>query len=491
MSISIDPVRIGAVGIGAVGIGAVEIGRSVKAPDGTVLATDVWLPQRCPAPVVLVRTLYGTAGLWPEAAAHARAGYVAVLQDLRGRFSSAGRFVPGGDETLDGLATLDWITAQRWCDGRVALVGTGYEAHAAWCASGHPAVAAVVTRQPWPPDDQFVPVDAELWWRTEHGSGRTGHPGLTALLTEYLACDNSHAWPVDLGLWPPDVRHWAAAADRTDEAVQAFRGPSLHLGSWYCRSAGSTLRHARLAARPTTVLGGWVSPLTHPLSEDCALTVPAEPDPCTVSLDWLAAVLDGRPPPRSRVLLLGSGRWCSDPPESAEPTELVSWAGTPDGRLTPSPDSPPLGADLVADPAAPYPSLPPSADLAPLANHPGVLRLSLNGPVAWHGVARCAVAISTPKPLSLVVSLIQEDPAGVRTVLVDGAAPAPAGEGTKLITTGPAAVELPAGYRLHLELTTSRYPRHPRPLHAATARVTGVRLLLPAPPDGGFSPCSS
>ncbi|MGQ0772811.1 MAG: CocE/NonD family hydrolase [Pseudonocardiales bacterium] len=468
----------------------ITIGDGVETPDGTVLATDVWLPKRCPAPVVLVRTLYGTAGLWPEAAVYARAGYVAVLQDLRGRFGSAGRFTPGGDETPDGHATVDWITMQPWCDGRVMLVGIGYEAYAAWCASGHPAVAAVVARQPWPPDDQTVPIDAELWWRTEHGSGRTGHPGLIALLDEHPPDREQHTWPVDVGPWPPDVRDWATAADRTDKAVQAFQGRSLHLGSWYCRSAGSTLRHAGLATRPTTVLGGWASSLTHSLSGDCALTVPFEPDPFAVTLDWLAAVLDDSPPPPSRLLLLGSGRWCDDPPGSSAQAELVSWTGTSDGWLTPSPDAPPLEAELVADPAAPYPSLPYSADLTLLADHPGALRFSLNGPVAWHGVARCAVTISTLKPLPLVVSLIQEDPAGVRTVLVDGAT-STAGTGITLIETTPVAVELPAGYRLHLELTTSRHPRHPRPLHTATARVRGVRLLLPVPAGGEFTPCAS
>ncbi|WP_307962018.1 CocE/NonD family hydrolase [Salinispora arenicola] len=119
-----------------------------------------------------MRVPYGTPGLWPEAAAYAAAGYAVVLQDLRGRFRSPGDFVAGADETADGHATLDWIIGQPWSDGRVVLVGTGYEAYAAWCASGHPAVTAVVSRQPWPPTDSNLPIDGELWWRTEHGSGR-------------------------------------------------------------------------------------------------------------------------------------------------------------------------------------------------------------------------------------------------------------------------------------------------------------------------------
>ncbi|TDC85445.1 CocE/NonD family hydrolase, partial [Micromonospora sp. KC606] len=413
------------------------------------LATDVWLPDG-PATAMLVRTPYGTPGLWPEAAAYTAAGYAVVLQDVRGRFRSSGDFAAGADETADGHAAVDWVTRQPWSDGRVVLAGTGYEAYTAWCASGHPAVVGVVSRQPWPAGDGFPPVDAELWWRTEHGSGRVGHPGLTPLATAVadLPLDDEKlpdGWPVDVRPWPPSAADVAVPGRRVDEAVAACRAPSLHIGSWYCRSAAATLRHAVLAADATCVVGGWVSPLTHELSAECAIDVPVDPDPSIITLRWLAGTRDG-----CRTLWLGSGAWRAGSPVPA-PTGTRTLISTSDP------------AELTADPARPYPSLPHSADLGQLTDVPGALVTTAAGPLAFHGHATCLLSGRADAPSQLVATLVHDTPTGVRTVLTDGVTQVPDGSWTVEITCHPVAVDLPPGHRLRLELTTSRYPRHPRP----------------------------
>ncbi len=61
-------------------------------------------------------------------------GYHVVLQDVRGRYESEGRFTPHANEGRDGKATLDWLAEQSWCDGRIALVGSSYPGYAAWAA---------------------------------------------------------------------------------------------------------------------------------------------------------------------------------------------------------------------------------------------------------------------------------------------------------------------------------------------------------------------
>ncbi|WP_326812594.1 CocE/NonD family hydrolase [Streptomyces scopuliridis] len=53
-----------------------------------------------------------------------------VRQDTRGRGDSEGTFVKYLNEGPDGADTIDWIAAQPWCDGRVAMMGVSYSAHA-------------------------------------------------------------------------------------------------------------------------------------------------------------------------------------------------------------------------------------------------------------------------------------------------------------------------------------------------------------------------
>ncbi|MBI1220828.1 MAG: CocE/NonD family hydrolase [Rhodobacteraceae bacterium] len=101
---------------------------SVPMPDGVRLATDVYLPTgaRPPLPTILVRlpygkTLYGEARHWVSL--FAARGYAVVVQDMRGRFASGGAFAAYSDAAGDGAATLGWIAAQRWSDGKVGTIG--------------------------------------------------------------------------------------------------------------------------------------------------------------------------------------------------------------------------------------------------------------------------------------------------------------------------------------------------------------------------------
>jgi putative CocE/NonD family hydrolase len=103
--------------------------------DGTVLRADVYLPAGGgPFPALLERTPYGKdsspecqVGAPPFFAAH---GYAVVIQDVRGRFASEGRFVPFHDDgwgaTRDGYDTVEWIAAQPWCDSNVGTIGGSY-----------------------------------------------------------------------------------------------------------------------------------------------------------------------------------------------------------------------------------------------------------------------------------------------------------------------------------------------------------------------------
>jgi putative CocE/NonD family hydrolase len=100
--------------------------------DGVRLATDIYRPALNGAaapgrfPAILERTPYNKETV--EAWAHyfVPRGYVAVGQDVRGRYGSEGRWRPHYYDVHDGYDTAKWIGDQAWSDGSIGTVGTSY-----------------------------------------------------------------------------------------------------------------------------------------------------------------------------------------------------------------------------------------------------------------------------------------------------------------------------------------------------------------------------
>src|SRR5690349_2028583 len=87
--------------------------------DGTLLATDVYLPAGAgPWPIALARTPYGRGGYGGGHAALNQDGMALVAQDVRGRGASQGKARPlvdeGWGEHQDGADTVTWIRRQPW-----------------------------------------------------------------------------------------------------------------------------------------------------------------------------------------------------------------------------------------------------------------------------------------------------------------------------------------------------------------------------------------
>lgn len=114
--------------------------------DGVELATFVYGPNVEGAfPVLLVRTPYNAALGGEDALEWVRRGFVFVRQDVRGRFLSDGEWVPCFNEKEDAQVTLDWIAAQPWCDGNIAMYGGSYPGvtQTAAALTGHPALKCI------------------------------------------------------------------------------------------------------------------------------------------------------------------------------------------------------------------------------------------------------------------------------------------------------------------------------------------------------------
>jgi predicted acyl esterase len=115
--------------------------------DGVRLATDLYLPPACPAPVVVMRTPYDR-GLDVSVGAFlsfARRGYVVVSQDCRG----TGRSEPDSWDYLiyegeDGYDCVEWIRQQDWFGGFIGSLGGSYVGGTQWPMAIHPAMSTIV-----------------------------------------------------------------------------------------------------------------------------------------------------------------------------------------------------------------------------------------------------------------------------------------------------------------------------------------------------------
>lgn len=97
--------------------------------DGVTLYADVYRPD-APGrfPVILLRLPYGKemAEVFGDHEYFPARGYVVVIQDCRGRFSSEGEFYPLIYEAFDGYDTVEWAASLPYSSGAVGTQGQSY-----------------------------------------------------------------------------------------------------------------------------------------------------------------------------------------------------------------------------------------------------------------------------------------------------------------------------------------------------------------------------
>ncbi len=119
----------------------IRIVRQVAIPmrDGTILYADIYRPAKeGKYPVIVTRTPYG---LQRDNVHHERLtkfaqnGYIGIVQDVRGRYESDGKWEPFRDEANDGYDTIEWIAKQDFSNGKIATQGGSYLGHNQWAAA--------------------------------------------------------------------------------------------------------------------------------------------------------------------------------------------------------------------------------------------------------------------------------------------------------------------------------------------------------------------
>ena len=100
--------------------------------DGVKTYADLYKPSGPGKyPVLLCRTPYDKTSIasktgFLDAIKAAERGYAIVIQDVRGRFSSEGKFYAFTSEIEDGFDSVEWAASQNWSTGKVGMFGSSY-----------------------------------------------------------------------------------------------------------------------------------------------------------------------------------------------------------------------------------------------------------------------------------------------------------------------------------------------------------------------------
>ncbi|HVW67331.1 MAG TPA: CocE/NonD family hydrolase [Steroidobacteraceae bacterium] len=300
-----------------------QVERNVMVPmrDGIHLATDIYAPIGAGAgllPTILVRTPYDRREVdspdikkrWLEFVSH---GYAVVVQSMRGRYQSEGRFKPGRNVRSDADDTVSWIVQQRWSNGKIGSYGCSYpgDNQLALAATRNPHLLAAIpmaattglyTRgRPWEAFDGGVfELSETAGWFARYGSEivygppagverRAWFNSRAAALFEqvperyppgYFAhladlpvvdiMDNAGAPPTDYRTFvthSPDSEYWYGLDWVT--AKDRFSTPMLIMDSWYDYGVAEALQLwslVRSNATPSSVADDVflvIAPTTH------------------------------------------------------------------------------------------------------------------------------------------------------------------------------------------------------------------------------------
>lgn len=451
------------------------------------LRTYAWLPPAGvtgsrPRSVLVTRTPYDAGLLAAEARGWGTHGHALVAQDVRGRYGSAGDFVPYAGEGRDGLALLRWVRA-TWPGVPVVLLGTSYGAHCALrtCAAarvaGDPgpdgvavAVPALGLAQTARTTGGVLHLESRLGWWGEHAHRRRPRPVPARQLRRWADLDpDALATHPDLPSWSRVVTAHRPDADADlarDAAAQ--RCPLLVVGGTLDWFAGDAVTLHRAWGGPADlVLGPW----DHGL---------AGAHRARRTLAWLDALVAGRVGAGTRTTAVGLGG-----PASPATSAAVTGPGEGRARL------PMAGGTLVVDPADPHPS--PPAGTATLAAGvldradclvrplPDLLPASTASTVSpWATRARVRLVAPDAEPGAPWTAAVVARMPGGDVELARGAVHGSAGGA--VVDLGPLLAPPPGAAPLALVVAADSWPRHPRahPLHASRASRTPVRRHLTA-----------
>ncbi len=376
-----------------------ETGIMVPMRDGVRLSTDLYFPEEAAGklPAVLWRSIYDKTGAYgrePALRELVQQGYVAVIQDTRGRGSSEGEFTPSVGDRNDGYDTVDWLTGQPWSNGKVGSAGCSSlgESQLLLAAARHPHHVAAIPQasasgffirgRPWASFDGGVFELAQTagWFSVDgHGVDFSVLPIIDVLKKAGRPPSHYEKFAASNPVGPYfQALEWIRPGETLDV-------PALFFDSWYDYGAAETLdlfnmlRSGSAGALARNNQFVIIAPGTHCGYRDATeRTIVGERDLGDARFDvldlqirwfdhWLKgidnAVVDR---PRIRYYLMGANEWRNAdtwPVAGTRFTRLYLGSGgranslRGDGTLDFEPPSQRAADTFIYDPASPVPSL--------------------------------------------------------------------------------------------------------------------------------------
>ena len=161
-------------------------GARIPMRDGATLNATVYQPQgqKDRLPAIFTLTPYIGDSYLERALYFAEHGYVFALVDVRGRGNSSGVFEPFANDARDGHDVVEWLAAQPWCNGKVAMWGGSYAGFDQWATlkEAPPHLATIVPAASAHPGVDFpfgsnIFMTYDMQWLS-YTSGVTGNGNL-------------------------------------------------------------------------------------------------------------------------------------------------------------------------------------------------------------------------------------------------------------------------------------------------------------------------
>lgn len=379
---------------------------SLVTSDGVRLDADVYRPiDAGDVPVLLMRQPYGrkiaATVVYAHPSWYAAHGYIVVVQDVRGRGTSAGIHSLFINDVRDGRETIEWAANLSGSTGKVGMYGFSYQgatqllalaSGASQLATICPAMCAYDIYADWAYEGGALCFASGLGWGIQMaaeqariaGDARAHHALLAAsrnlplnepapYLPGVMETHGAYSHYPDWLAHPTPDAYWSAMSPSSALAGRPIDIPILHVGGWFDSFLTGTLRFwkdatDRAQAPQRLIVGPW----THIPWGRCIGSV--DMGPAAVStiderqVAWFDHVLKGAengalegPPVELFDLVQKTWRRFDGWPTMTSTTRYLAGRGlsatSASGRLSPWIPSEAIVDKLVHDPWRPAPSI--------------------------------------------------------------------------------------------------------------------------------------
>jgi uncharacterized protein len=386
---------------------------TMKTRDGVTLKADIYRPGgEGTFPVLLQRTPYNKDNA-ADFARHAVArGFMVVVQDVRGRYTSEGEWYTFKHEIDDGYDTVEWAAALPHSNGKVGMFGGSYVGATQMLAAiGHPphlaGICPVVTASNYHENWTYQGGAFEQWFNESWGSGLAQdtfdhliHNDTNALvgdsvlpLTHYPMFNiqpiaNGSQLTHELAPYfldwlahPTYDSYWKQWS--IEESYRNIQVPALTIAAWYDIFQGGSLKNymglrdhagnetARSTQRLLVTIGGHAGG-GRKIGEVDFGAAAADYDENAITLDWYDYLFLGKqnqfadPTHPVRIFVMGKNEWRNEaawPLARAKETSFFLSSGgkantaSGDGALIAAKPAKNAADTFVYDPANPVPTV--------------------------------------------------------------------------------------------------------------------------------------